>query len=82
MCIPKEPALHGIACIELQSCIPKDERSAMALFVMLMIQSTAFYLLVKCITIVRDDGISFLIQDDPSRKTTNRVWGTVRILGM
>ena len=40
-----------------------------------MIQSTGFYLLVTCITTVRDDEISFLIQDDPSPKTSHRVEG-------
>ena len=40
-----------------------------------MIQSTGFDLLVKRITILRDDEISFLIQDDPSPKTTHRVDG-------
>ena len=33
-------------------------------FVKLMLQSTPFYLLVKCITIVRDHDIRFFIQDD------------------
>ena len=50
-------------------------------FVKLMIQSTWFYLIGNCITIVRDDEISFHIQHDPSPKTTHRVWGAVRIFG-
>ena len=56
----------GIACIE---------------FVKLMIQSTWFYLIGNCITIVRDDEISFHIQHDPSRKTTHEGWLSSKCLG-